>query len=156
MLLGVPPQMYKGYVLDLGPVLAQMIENMFGPRLAPLTFRDMRMEQSVDPQTENQLLGQGMLVPVHAMDDIQKHMQAHMQAMQMTGDPHGVIKVHLAAHMQMQQQQQMEHQQAMQPQPRPGPGGGQPKPGAQPGQVRNAQQPPGAMHQDQLHTGMPR
>jgi hypothetical protein len=156
VLRGVPPQMYKGYVLDLGPVLAQMIENMFGPRLAPLTFRDMRMEQSVDPQTENQLLGQGMLVPVHAMDDIQKHMQAHMQAMQMTGDPHGVIKVHLAAHMQMQQQQQMEHQQAMQPQPRPGPGGGQPKPGAQPGQVRNAQQPPGAMHQDQLHTGMPR
>ena len=36
---GVPPQMYPGYVLDMAPLMAQMAENAFGPRLAPLIFK---------------------------------------------------------------------------------------------------------------------
>jgi hypothetical protein len=42
VIMRIPPQSYPGYMLNLGPVLAQMIENLFGPRLAPLTFVDTR------------------------------------------------------------------------------------------------------------------
>ena len=148
VIMKIPPQMYKGYTVDLGPVLSQMVENLFGPRLAPLTFRDARMELSVDPMQENEMLAEGFLVPVHKMDDHMAHMQAHKQAMQMTGDPHGTIKVHMMAHMQAMQAQQMEHAQAAGPQPVAAPGG--PKGGAQPQAPRGGQQPPGAIHADQM------
>jgi len=148
---GIPPNLYKGYTLDLGPALSQMVENLFGPRLAPLTFRDARMELSVDPEVENRMLLEGFVVPVHAMDDHQKHIMAHMQALQASGDPHGVIRVHMMAHMQALQQ--MQQQQQMQAQPQPGgqgPGGGQPRIGAQPQAPKGVQQPPGAIHQDRI------
>ena len=144
---GIPPQQYQGYTLDLGPVLSQMVENMFGPRLAPLTFRDARMELSVEPMEENQMLSEGFIVPVHKMDDHMKHMQAHQQAAQ-GGDAHGTIRVHMMAHMQALQAQQMEHAQQMGEQPQGAPGG--PKAGAQPSAPRGGQQPPGAIHRDQL------
>ena len=148
VIVKIPPNLYKGYSIDLGPVLSQMVENLFGPRLAPLTFRDARMELSVDPAQENEILKDGFLVPVHKMDDHMAHMQAHKQALQETGDPEGYIKVHMMAHMQAMQAQQMEHAAQAGPQPVPGPGG--PKGGAQPQVPRGGQQPPGAIHADQM------
>lgn len=169
VLRGIPPQMYPKYKLDLGPILAQMIENLFGPRLAPLTLRTQSDELSTDPNIENQLMAQGFTVPVHMEDDFQKHMQAHQQAMQTSGDPDGRIKVHMMAHLNAQQAKQ---QQAMQqagggPQgqggppggggPQGGPGGPQgpgaqsrgPRIGATPGPPRS-QGPPGMIHSDQM------
>src|SRR5215472_4120685 len=163
VLRGVPPQMYPKYKLDLGPILAQMIENLFGPRLAPLTLRVQGDELSTDPNIENQLMAQGFTVPVHMEDDFQKHMQAHQQAMQQTGDPDNRIKVHMMAHLNAQQQKQ---QQAMMQAQGGGPGqGGPPGQGGQPqgpaGGMRGprmgaqpmgprAQGPPGMIHQDQM------
>jgi len=123
------------------------VENLFGPRLAPLTFRDARMELSVDPMRENEMLQEGFVVPVHKMDDHMAHMQAHKQAL-VAGDPHGTVKVHMMAHMQAMQAQQMEHAQQAGPQPVPAPGG--PKGGAQPQVPRGGQQPPGAIHADRM------
>lgn len=145
---GVPPEMYKGYTLDLGPVLSQMVENLFGPRLAPLTLRDARMELSVDPVQENEMLIEGFIVPVHKMDDHMQHMQAHQMAAQQMGDPHGTIRVHMMAHMQALQAQQMEHAQQQGEQPQPA--GGAPRAGAQPKAPRGGQQPPGAIHKDRI------
>ena len=148
VIMKIPPQAYKGYTIDLGPVMSQMVENLFGPRLAPLTFRDARMELGVDPVEENQMLKEGFIVPVHKMDDHMAHMKAHQQLAQETGDSTGVVRVHMRAHMQALQAQQMEHAQQAGPQPTPGPGG--PKPGAQPQAPRGGQQPPGAIHADQI------
>ena len=147
---GIPPQAYPGYKLDLGPVLAQMVENMFGPRLAPLTFKDARMDLGVDPQVENHILGEGMVAPVHMMDDHEKHMKAHMQALKETGDPHGTIKVHMMAHMQALQAAQMQQQQKVQQQAKQE-GSGGPRQGAQPQMPRGGQAPAGAIHQDRMN-----
>ena len=164
---GIPAQMYPKYKLDMGPVIAQAFENTFGPRLTPLILRSQSDELSIDPQIENQLMGQGFTVPVHMEDDFQKHMQAHQQAMQTTGDPDGRIKVHMMAHLNAQQAKQQQAMQQGGPQgpggppggggPQGGPGGPQgpggqspgPRPGATPGQPRQ-QGPPGSIHQDQM------
>lgn len=147
---GVPPQMYQGYKIDLGPVLSQMVENLFGPRLAPLTFKDMRRELSFEPQQEDKLLAEGFVTPVHPQDDHMKHVQDHMQAAKTLGDPHGVFKVHIMAHMQALQAQQAASAPTGGPPQGGAPGGAGPKPGATPGAQRPAQQPPGAIHADQM------
>src|SRR5208282_1726628 len=79
VLRGIPPQMYQGYKVDLGPLLAQMVENLFGPRLAPLTFKDAQHELGFDPNEENKMLAEGFVVPVHVMDDHKQHIQAHLK-----------------------------------------------------------------------------
>lgn len=159
---GIPPQMYPGYKLDLGPVLSQMVENMFGPRLAPLTLRDARMELAVDPKQENEMLKEGFVTPVHQSDDHAKHLQAHMAALR-SGDEHGTIRVHMMAHANALQAAQQ--QQAAQSGGQPGaPGGagapgapGTPRQGAQAGPTRpGGQMPPGAIHKDQMPLSMPR
>ena len=153
----VPPQLYQGYRLDMGPIMAQLVENTFGPRLAPLLFVSMKDDLGVDPEIENQMLEHGFDTPVHPGDNDPQHMQVHMQLMQM-GDPHGVIRVHLQKH---QAQMQMKAQAAQMQQQGGGPGGGGgPQPGASPGQPHAAKQPPGAIHQDRMPSagamGMPR
>lgn len=156
VLRGIPPNLYQGYKVDLGAVLAQMVENLFGPRLAPLTFRDARMDMSVDPKIENQLLAEGMPTPVHASDDQAKHLQVHTEAVKATGDPDGMLKQHIAAHMQVIHTMQQAHLQQTQGQPGapggagPGMPGQPPRIGAQPQAPRGGQQPPGAIHQDQM------
>ena len=85
ILRGMPPELYQGYRLDLAPAIAQLVENTFGPRLAPLIFKDARMELTMDPNEENMLLLEGIMMPVHMMDNHQQHLMAHMQA-------HGVSK----------------------------------------------------------------
>ena len=147
---GIPPQLYPGFKLNLAPMLVQMAENLFGPRLAPKIFAPLS-EPSVDPMTENDMLVHGFEVQTHPGDDDPAHMQAHMMAMQQ-GDAHGTIRKHLGMH----QAQMMGKAEAQQAQMKGAPsGGGQgsqggqpPSSGAQPGQASNMRQPPGAIHPD--------
>lgn len=150
VLKGVPPQMYQGYKVDLGPILSQAAENLFGPRLAPLTFKDMRRELSFEPQQEDKVLAEGFATPVHPQDDHMKHVQDHMQAAKAMGDPHGVFRVHIMAHMQALQAQQAASAPTGGPPQGGAPGGGGPRSGAAPGAQRPAQQPPGAIHADRM------
>lgn len=151
-IMKVPPQMYQGYTFTAGPVLSQMVENLFGPRLAPLTFKDMRRELSFEPQEEDKVLAEGFTTPVHPQDDHMKHVQDHVQVAKAMGDPHGVFKVHIMAHMQALQAQQAASAPMGGPQPQGGAGGAGsgPRAGASPGQPRPAQQPPGAIHADRM------
>src|SRR5271166_1399875 len=154
ILKGIPPQLIMPFRLDLGPLLSNMTDNLFGPRLGPTILKDPREDISVDPEMENQLMSDRFVVPVHPDDDIKKHIPSHQQAMQQTGDPHKTIRVHIKAHMnalQMKQQAQMQQQAAMQAQGggRPPQRGG-PRQGAQPGMPRGGQNPPGAIHQDRM------
>jgi hypothetical protein len=156
VLRGVPPQLIQGYRLDLGPLLSHMVDNLFGPRLGATILKDLRQDMTVDPELENKMMLDGFVVPVHPMDDLQKHLPAHQQAMQQSGDPSGHIKVHIMAHMnalqaqQAAQMQQQAQQQGEQPQ-RPGQGGQRgARMGASPGMPRGGQQPPGAIHQDRM------
>lgn len=157
VLKGIPPQLYEGYRLDAVPVITQIVENAFGPRLAPLVFKDMRSNLSVEPEMENDLLSQGFDCMVHPMDDDMAHMQAHQVALR-GGDPSGMIRVHMIRHQQqMQQKAQAQMQQMQGGKGLPGsPGGagpgvaGTPRPGAQPGQPRLLKRPEGAINEDQL------
>lgn len=163
VLRGIPPDQYQGYRLNLVPVLTQMMENLFGPRLAPLIFEDIRKQESVDPKLENQMLLEGFDLPVHPLDNDPEHMKVHMQVVQ--ADMTGVVKAHLLKH---QQSMTIKSQAQMLAQQQQGgaPGGppqingqaGPPRIGAQPGQVRNGQQLPGAIHKDQMQDAsrMPR
>jgi hypothetical protein len=145
----VPPQLYQGYRFNAGPVMSQMIENSFGPRLGPLTFVDMRQELSFEPAEEDKVLVEGFVTPVHPQDDHMAHIQDHMMVAKATGDPSGVFRVHIMAHLQALQQQQAQTAPGGPPQP-PGGGGSGPRPGAAPAAQRPAQQPPGAIHTDQM------
>lgn len=169
---GIPPQQYPGYQLNLAPAIVQLIENTFGPRLAPLVFKDMKSQLSVEPALENKMLSEGFDLDVHPTDDDMQHMQAHMQLLQ-TGDPYGVVRKHLELHKQsvtlkaqaamLQNMAQAQQEQGGGAPPSPGgapgapPGAppqggasGGPRMGAQPGTIRNGQQPPGAIHPDQM------
>lgn len=145
---GVPPQLYQGYELDLRPVLVQLVENAFGPRLAPLVFKDMRSQLSVNPELENELLSQGVEMPTHPLDDHAAHMRAHVKEIQMTKDPHGTLRVHLVQH--QKQMAEMAAARAQQGGVAGGPGAGPPRMGAQPDMLRNVQNPPGAVPVDNM------
>lgn len=153
----IPPQMYPGYELNLAPVISQWIENSFGPRLAAMIFTDIKKKLTLEVGLENQLLSEGFPMPVHPMDDDQQHIQEHVKALQMNGDPSGSIREHIMRHqMQMQiktravqQQTQQGLQQAAQ-----GPG---PRAGGKPGGARpNGQGPAGMIHRDHMQNSMPR
>ncbi len=151
----IPPDQYKGYRLNLVPIITHLVENLFGPRLAPLIFEDIKAQFTLEAELENQLLAQGHDMPVHPMDDDPQHLQIHQQAMQ-GGDPLGNVREHMQRHMmQMEVKKVAAMQQAVQQMvggPGHGPPGqpGAPRPGAQPGAQRGGQQPPGAISQDQI------
>lgn len=164
---GIPPQQLNGHQLNLVPVITQLVENTFGPRLAPLVFVPPEMQLPVPVETENLLLAEGFEVPTHQMDDDQAHMQAHMQLLQgiqMSGQGKNIKKIqtHIMRHVQQAQAKQAAALQAQAGAGVPGvPGGaigGQPQPGvagtprigAQPMMPRGGQNPPGSIHQDQL------
>ncbi len=166
VLRGIPPQSYPGYRLNLQPVIAQLVENTFGPRLAPLIFEDLRSQLSLDPMFENELLGESIDLAVNPSDNDMQHMQAHMPLMA-AGDPSGVVRVHLERHKMAMEQKTAAAMQAGQlgggAPGEPGiPGGGvggQPQPGvagpprigAPPGGPRpNGQGPPGMIHADNM------
>jgi len=151
---GIPPQMYPGYELNVVPVLSQLIENTFGPRLAPEIFRDMKSKLSIDAEEENEFLMEGITLPVHELDDDREHMQRHLQAMK-EGDPSGSVRQHMLYHrMQMNKKLAMQQQSLAGMQGAPGgaaPGiAGTPRPGATPAPPRGGQNPPGAIHQDRM------
>ena len=161
---GIPPQQLMGYQVNMVPVITQLCENTFGPRLAPLVFVKPEDQMPVPVDTENLLLREGFEVPVHAMDDDQAHLRAHMQLlqqMQMTGEGKNMKKIqsHIFMHVQQGQRKQMMAMQqqggtpgapggAIEGQAQPG-APGQPRPGAQPGLPR-PQGPPGMIAQDQM------
>jgi hypothetical protein len=156
---GIPPEQYKGYEIDLAPAITMLMENTFGPYLAPLIFKSQKENLTIQAEKENELLETGLEMQVHPMDDHGEHMQSHMGAMQRNGDRHGTIRAHLAKHQMMQQaqmmQQQMQQQQMGggapgQPPGAPPGGAGGPRPGAQPMPPRGGQMPPGAIHNDRL------
>jgi hypothetical protein len=156
---GVPPAMYPGYRLNLAPLMVQMAENAFGPRLAPLIFEDVSDQNTVDPEVENEMLEHGFDVAVHPADDDPGHMAAHMAALRL-GDPHGTIREHIAKHqLQMQAKAQAAMAAAGPPPGLPGaPGGagpgvaGTPGPaeGGQPEPPRSVMAPPGMIHPDSM------
>lgn len=103
VLRGIPPQQYPGYQLNLIPIITQLTENTFGPRMAPLIFQDMRSQLSIPIELENQLLAEGIDLAVHPMDNDVQHIQAHLPLL-FGGDPAGVVRVHIERHkMSMEQ-----------------------------------------------------
>jgi hypothetical protein len=90
----IPPDQYQGHRLNLVPAITMLVENLFGPRLAPLIFEDLKSQMTIEPDLENQWLAQGHDLPVHPMDDDPQHLQAHQQVMQV-GDPVGNVAVHM-------------------------------------------------------------
>lgn len=163
----------EGYTLRLGPMLERQAVDIFGPLTGSLILLDQRHSQTVDPQTENWLLGEGYDVPIHPSDNDVEHIQAHMQFVQQSGDPHGNGRIHLQKHVQAQSmkaaaaaQQQMRQQGAPGVPGGAGPGvagtppqgvprginrgGMPPRQGAQPAGPRLIKQQPGAMPQDQM------
>lgn len=154
---GIPPDQLNGHKINMVPVITQLMENAFGPRLAPLIFVSPEQQMPVPVEEENAMLAQGFEVPTHEMDPDDLHIQAHMQALQM-GDGGNKKKflAHIYAHIQQKQkkqQAQMQAQQGQQGMPgAAGPGvAGTPRPGAQPQAPRGGQNPPGAIHADQMN-----
>jgi len=146
VLRGIPPQAYPGYKLNLAPIISQMVENLFGPLLAPEVFSQEDMI-SVDPQVEDDMMLHGFDTPVHPYDNDAQHLQVHMMAMQ-GGDPHGTIRKHIWQHQQQAQAKAAQQAAKLQSAPQGGPGG--PQMG---GQVRSPQSqpsPPGMIHPDQM------
>jgi hypothetical protein len=166
VIMRIPPQYYKGYEVDLVPVLTQAIEGAFGPEIAPRVFKDVRRQLGMDPEKENKMFTEGLWAPVHPLDNHQQHMQVHQQYIQQTQDPSGNARAHMMMHqvMMMGAHQQQQNPQPGSPQSNYGknPGGAQgagPKAGASGNQVggqRMAQQPAGAVHQDQMPMAFPR
>ena len=161
---GIPPEQLGGYKVNLVPIITQLVENTFGPRLAPLVFQSPEQQMPVPVEQENTLLLAGYEVPTHELDDDVQHIQQHTMLLQEREGAPAIpnkkkILAHIFAHaqqMQKKQQAQMATQGApgvpggaIGPQPEPGVAG-TPRIGAQPGQPR-PQGPPGLIHQDQLH-----
>lgn len=156
----IPPQMYQGWKINIVPIMQQLFENLFGARLAGQIFTDLSEELTLDAEFENNLLIDGVPLPIHLLDNDQEHVKLHVQALQENGDPSGQIRIHVMRHgQQAQAKQQMLAQQQLQAMqgPQQGQGGG-PRAGAVPGAQRGGQAPPGAIHQDRLRDprAMPR
>lgn len=152
----LPPDKYPGHRINLVPMITQMVENVFGPRLAPLIFEDEKAQMTLPPDVENEWLVKfNVNLAIHPMDEDAQHLQEHAKALQATGDPLGNIRSHMARHqfqMQMKQQAMLAQQVA---QMVGGGGGGGPRPtGPRPGgqaqPPRGGQGPPGMVNRDQL------
>jgi hypothetical protein len=156
---GIPPQMYQGYRMNMAPALVAWVNSIFGANLGRQIFEDVRSQLSMSPDIENELMDQGMTMPVHALDKHQEHMQSHLQFMQQTGDPSGTIRDHLIKHQLAMAQAVNAQQQATRPEQQEqqqAASKGVPRQGAIPGPQRPMQQPAGAIHQDRMPMGMPR
>jgi hypothetical protein len=153
ILRSLPPVLTSGKRIDLDPIIETLVENTYGPRLGARVLVDVRNQLSVDPTLENQIMTGGMEMPVHEMDDHQKHLQVHLELANL-GDPTGLLRVHIQAHVAAIQKMQQMASPAGQP-GSPGAAGapgmpGSPRPGAQPQAPRGGQGPAGMIHQDQL------
>lgn len=153
VLRGVPPQQLNGRRLDVTPILERFTEDLYGPELAPRILIDERNMFTVDPETENLMMNNGLTVEVHEADIDPQHMQSHTQAAALTGDPKGLYRAHLAKHQMAMNAKMMKQMAAQQGQPgAPGAPGiaGSPRVGGAPAGPRGgAQSPPGLPHPDQ-------
>src|SRR5258706_2063132 len=95
---GIPPDQYPGYRLNMVPLITHLCENLYGPRLAPLIFEDIKSQLTLPAELENQWLQQGFDLAVSPQDDDPQHMQAHQQLLQ-GGDPQGNVRAHIQRHM---------------------------------------------------------
>lgn len=152
VLRGIPPALYPGYKLDLTPIITQLVENAFGPNLAPLIFKDLRGEYSIDPVMENEMLLRGEDLPVGSLDNLAEHMQAHIEALQVSGDPHGTVMAHLKKHRLAASIMPPQGEGVPGTPGGAGPGipGQGPRMGAQPAQATGSQMPPGMIAPDQM------
>lgn len=160
VLRGIPPQQLNGRRLDIAPILESLVQNVFGTELGGRILIDDRNKFTIDPQTENEMLINGIDVEVHQADDDGEHIRMHQEAARSTLDPGGLFRNHIEKHMQQMQGKRQMAMASMMPQPQPGqpgvPGGsapgvaGTPRPGAIPQGPRPGQQPPGAIHPDQM------
>jgi len=156
VLRGIPPQQLNGRILDIGPVLDHLVDTVYGPRLASRVLKSARDTLSLDPHVENEMLEQNMPVAVSPLDNDVEHIQVHHAAAMQTGDPTHQIATHIMAH---QQSMQRKAAAAAPPPGAPGIPGmgspgvpGTPRPGGQVAGPRGqVQQPPGAVHPDQMH-----
>jgi hypothetical protein len=157
VLRGMPPQSLNGRTLDMTPIIDYAAEVVLGPTVAPRVIIDNRNRMTVDPEIENEIMYNGMDVEVSPMDDDQHHLQVHQELARHTGDPAGHIRRHMMKHAaSMQAKGQM----LAPPPPKGLPGvpgmgppgvAGTPRLGAVPAGPRgNVQNPPGAIHQDQM------
>jgi hypothetical protein len=154
ILRSLPPVLTSGKRINLDPIIETLVENTYGPRLGARVLVDVRDQLSVSPGLENQIMAGGEAMMVHEMDNDQEHLQAHLEIANL-GDPTGLFRMHIQAHIQALQKKQ---QQAGPPGGFPGaPGGGaapgaagSPRPGAQPTAPRGGQGPPGMIHADQM------
>jgi hypothetical protein len=160
---GIPPQTMVGYKLNMVPFVQLLLENSFGSRVSAQLFESVKDKLSVDPEMENRIMTQGFALPVHELDDDKAHMMSHIKYVEQHGDQDRAIQTHMFYH-----REQMNRKLAMEAQGAAsmmaganggapgGPGGagpgvaGTPRPGAQPGQARGGQLPPGAIHQDRM------
>ncbi len=172
VLKGIPPQQLNGKTLDVTPILTGCTEEMFGPELAPKILIDKRNMYTVAAVVEDEMMHNGFLVDTHEADDDPAHLQAHMRAAAMNGDPLGIYKQHMGAHMmQLQRKKEMAMVQGGGGGMPGGPGGagpgnqmpapgvaGAPRPGAIPAQDggRPMQNPPGAIQTDAMPGAMGR
>jgi hypothetical protein len=154
VLRGIPQSEHPGFQRDLSPLIVHLVEQSFGPRLAPLIFKDMKQQLGMDPEIENAMLSERLDVMVHAMDNDPEHIQVHMRLMQ-DGDPSGSVRSHIERHKLAMQMKNMAAQQAQQgAQGVPGGAGpgvaGTPRIGAQPAGPRQGKAPPGLVRPDQM------
>lgn len=161
VLRGVPPQQMNGRKLDITPILEDMVNDVFGPEVAPRILVDERNLFTVDPATENELMHNGMPAQVHEADNDVEHIQSHQSVARITGDAQGKFRSHLAAHIiQLNKKREMAMaQQAPGVPGAPGPsvGGparpgvaGTPVSGGQPSGPRPVQGPPGMERPDNI------
>lgn len=143
----IPPQLLNGRKVDIGPILEQIAETAFGPRIAPNVLIDMRHQLSINPMEENELINDGFPATVQQMDNDVEHLKVHSSGLQMSMHK-DIMQLHMLAHMN----QLNAKSQAANGPPPPGAGGapGQPRAGAQAGPPKPLQAPAGAIHQDQM------
>jgi hypothetical protein len=148
-----------GKQLDLSPLAEYGTEQICGPEMGPRVLKDTTNMFTIDPELEDEMMANGIVVDVHEADNDQQHLPVHMKAASMNGDPMGVYKEHMARHMQNMQRKREMAMAAQAPKGLPGaPGGGQPgaagspRPGAMPapGGPRPAQGPAGTVQTDAM------
>lgn len=147
----MPPQALNGRKVDLGPMLEYITEVTCGPRIAPHVLVDQRHQLSMNPDIENQLMDNLFPVQVHESDNDIEHIQSHMISYQTA--PSELKKGHILEHIKSLKEKNAAQQGAL---PAPGSAPGGPRPGAQAQAPTGAQNPPGAVHPDQMPTAMPR
>lgn len=144
----MPPEMLNGRKIDAGPIIEQAANVTFGPKVAPKVLIDETHKLTIPAEVEDEMLADGFAVVVQLMDNDAEHIEYHNQAARLTGDPTGAFRVHIAEHMgamQRKQAPQMGQSQV-----------GGPRPGSQVQAPTGAQNPAGAVHQDQMPGAMPR